>query len=63
LDYGLRLSARSGLPNPNFESPREQPEFQAIVEFLRADMARQYKELQAMEAAGELPPPPAEDAS
>ena len=44
--------------NPNFESLRDDPEFQAIVEFLRADMARQYVDVQAMEATGEIPSAP-----
>jgi TolB-like protein/Tfp pilus assembly protein PilF len=48
--------------NPNFESLQEEPEFQAIVEFLRADMARQFEELQAMEAGGEIPSPPGAEA-
>lgn len=47
--------------NPNFESLWDDPEFQAIIEFLRADMARQYKEVQAMEASGEIPLPPEGD--
>lgn len=59
VDQGWRVSWRWDTElNPNFESLRDEPEFQAIVEFLRADMARQYQEVQAMEAAGEIPPPP-----
>ena len=44
--------------NPNFASLHENSEFQEIVEFLRTDMARQFKELQALEASGEIPLPP-----
>jgi len=47
--------------NPNFESLRDDPEFQAIVDFLRADMARQLGSIRAMEAAGEIPSPPGDD--
>jgi len=43
--------------NPNFESLRDEPDFQAIVTLLSTDMARQYKEVQAMEATGEIPLP------
>ena len=62
VDNGWRSSWRWDTElNPNFESLREEPEFQAIVEFLRTDMARQYEELQALEAAGEIPLPPGDD--
>jgi hypothetical protein len=44
--------------NPNFAALQDNPEFQAIVEFLTTDMARQFKELQALEASGEIPLPP-----
>ena len=44
--------------NPNFESLRDEPEFLAIIEFLSTDMARQLKDVRAMEAAGEIPSPP-----
>jgi TolB-like protein len=47
--------------NPNFESLKRDPEFQAIVEFLRKDMARQLVDLRAMEVAGEIPSPPGDD--
>jgi len=47
--------------NPNFDSLRNEPEYQAIVEILRADMARQAAEFQALEASGEIPPPPGGD--
>jgi len=56
VDEGWRLFWRWDTElNPNFDSLRDDPEFQAIIEFLRADMTRQYKEVQAMEAAGEIP--------
>ena len=59
VDEGSRLFWRWNTElNPNFESLRDDPEFQAIIEFLRADMTRQYTEVQAMEAAGEIPAPP-----
>jgi len=63
VDSGWRLFWRwSTELNPNFESLRNDPEFRNIVEFLRADMARQLEELRAMEASGEIPmPPPASD--
>jgi TolB-like protein/Tfp pilus assembly protein PilF len=63
VDEGWRLFWRwETALNPNFESLREEPEFQEIVEFLRADMARQYEKVQAMEAAGEIPSPPGNNA-
>ena len=63
VDNGWRVSWRWDTElNPNFESLREEPEFQAIVEFLRADMARQLVDLRVMEAAGEIPLPPGDDA-
>ena len=56
VDKGWRLLWRWNTElNPNFESLREDPEFQAIVEFLDMDMARQLESLRAMEAAGEIP--------
>jgi len=48
--------------NPNFESLREDPEFQAIVEFLRTDVARQLESLRALESAGKIPSPPVDNA-
>lgn len=44
--------------NPNFNSIRDEPEFQAIVQEIEEDMARQRIRLQAMIDAGEIPPPP-----
>ncbi len=62
MDNGWRLFWRWDTElNPNFESLREEPEFQAIVEFVSADMTRQYKEVQTLEAIGEIPPPPGVD--
>jgi len=59
VDEGWRLFWRWDTElNPNFESLRKDLEFQSIIEFLREDMARQYKEVQAMQAAGEIPAPP-----
>jgi len=59
VDRGWRLLWRWNTElNPNFDSLRQEPEFQAIVETLRADMANQAKTFQAMEIAGEIPPPP-----
>ena len=46
--------------NPNFKTLHNDPEFREIVAFLRTDMARQYQQFRAMEAAGEIPPPPEE---
>ena len=59
LNNGWRQSWRWQTElNPNFKSLREDPEFQSIVEDLRADMARQLESTRAMEAAGEIPSPP-----
>ena len=44
--------------NPNFNSIRDEPEFQAIVQEIEEDMARQRIRLQAMIDAGEIPPSP-----
>ena len=44
--------------NPNFDSIRDEPGFQAIVQEIEEDMARQRIRLQAMIDAGEIPPPP-----
>ena len=63
VDNGWRLFWRWDTElNPNFESLRNEPEFQAIVEFLRTDMAQQLESIRAMEAAGEIPLPPGNDA-
>jgi tetratricopeptide (TPR) repeat protein len=61
VDRGWRFLWRwNSELNPNFESMREEPEFQAIVEFLRTDMARQLEGMRALESAGEIPLPPGE---
>ena len=63
VDSGWRLFWRWETElNPNFESLWKEPEFQAIVEFMRTDMARQLESIRAMEAAGEIPSPPGDDA-
>jgi TolB-like protein/predicted Zn-dependent protease len=63
VDRGWRFLWRwNSELNPNFESLREEPEFQAIVEFLRTDMARQLESMRALESAGEIPLPPVDDA-
>ena len=40
--------------DPNLDSIRQEPEFQALVEEIRADMAAQLERARAMEAKGEL---------
>ena len=40
--------------NPNLDSIRDEPEFQAMVEEIKADMAVQLERVKAMEARGEL---------
>ncbi len=44
--------------NPNLDSIRNQPEFQAMMDMIRADMAAQLARVQEMEARGELEPIP-----
>ncbi len=64
VDNGWRVLWRLNTElNPNFESLKNDPEFQAIIDFLRKDMARQLEELRAMEASGEIPMPPGEEIS
>jgi hypothetical protein len=59
VDKGMRLSWRWQTElNPNFKPLWEDPEFQAIVDFLRSDMARQLEEVKAMQDAGEIPSAP-----
>ena len=59
VDAGWRLFWRWETElNPNFASLREEPEFQAMVEFLRTDMARQRQSLRALEASGDIQAPP-----
>jgi len=59
VDAGWRLYWRWETElNPNFASLREEPEFKALVEFLRTDMARQRQSLRALEASGDIQAPP-----
>ena len=59
VDAGWRLFWRWDTElNPNFDSLREEPEFKAMVEFLRTDMARQRQDLRALEASGDIQAPP-----
>ena len=44
--------------DPNLESIRNEPEFQAMMEEIRADMAEQLARVHEWEANGELPPIP-----
>ena len=58
IDKGWRLHWRWGTElNPNFESLHNVPEFQAMVDILRADIAAQLPQLRAMESSGEFTPP------
>jgi len=59
VDKGMRLFWLWNTElNPNFNQLRSDPEFQAIVDFLRKEVAMQFQQLQSMEAAGEIPSPP-----
>ena len=44
--------------NPNLESIRNEPEFQAMMEEIRADMAEQLARVHEWEANGKLAPIP-----
>jgi len=44
--------------DPNLDSIRNEPEFQGMVEEIKADMAAQLERLRAMEASGDLEPIP-----
>lgn len=58
VDEGWRIFWRWDTElNPNFESLRDEPEFKALVEFLRTDMARQRQSLRALEASGDIHAP------
>jgi hypothetical protein len=46
------------LYNPNLESIRDTPEFQAMVAEIEADMATQLERVREMERNGELEPIP-----
>ena len=41
--------------DPNLESIRDRPEFQAILEEIRADMATQLVRVRDLQASGDLP--------
>ena len=59
IDQGWRASWWYYLEHdPNLDSIRDEPEFQAMVEEIRADMAAQLAHVRAMEDAGELEPIP-----
>jgi len=59
MDQGWRYLWRWNTElNPNFKTLYNDSEFKEIVEFQHTDMARQYQEFRALEAAGEIPPPP-----
>jgi TolB-like protein/class 3 adenylate cyclase/Tfp pilus assembly protein PilF len=49
--------------DPNLESLHDEPEFQAMVEEIRADMAAQLERVREMQRRGELTPIPSTDAS
>jgi len=40
--------------DPNFDSIRDEPDFQTIVEEVRADMAVELEKIRALERSGEL---------
>jgi len=44
--------------DPSLDSIRYEPEFQAMMEEIKADMAAQLERVRAMEASGELEPIP-----
>jgi tetratricopeptide (TPR) repeat protein len=44
--------------DPSLDSVRDEPEFQAMLEEIRADMAAQLERVRTMEASGELEPVP-----
>jgi len=44
--------------DPNLDSIRDEPEFQAMLEEVKADMAAQLARVRKMEANGELEPVP-----
>ncbi len=58
IDKGWRLHWRWSTEfNPNFVSLRNAPEFQAMVDFLRTDIAAQVPQLRALESSGEFTAP------
>ncbi len=59
IDQGWRTSWWFYLElDPNLDSIRDEPEFQAMVEEIKADMAAQLGRVREMEANGELEPIP-----
>jgi tetratricopeptide (TPR) repeat protein len=59
IDEGLRTSWWFYLEhNPNLDSIRDEPEFQGMLDEVKADMAAQLERVRAMEANGELEPIP-----
>jgi len=62
VDNGWRAGWWLIESRPDFDPIRGDRRFQAILEFIRADMARQLANVRAMEASGEIPPmqPPSE---
>jgi hypothetical protein len=44
--------------SPNFDGLRDEPAFGELVELMETDMRGQLQEVRAMEARGEIPPPP-----
>ncbi len=59
IDQGWRFSWWYYLEHdPNLDSIRDEPEFQAMVAEIKADMAAQLERVRAMEASGELEPIP-----
>ena len=59
IDAGWRLLWRWHIGHsPNFDVLRDEPAFREMVEFLENDMRNQLQEVRAMEARGEIPPPP-----
>ena len=59
IDGGWRVLWRWQIGHsPNFDGLRDDPAFQQMIGFLEDDMRRQLQEVRAMEARGEIPPPP-----
>jgi hypothetical protein len=59
IDEGWRVDWRYSLKlNPNLESLHDEPEFQAMVAEIEADMAEQLARVREMERNGELEPIP-----
>jgi len=58
VDQGWRTEWWWWLGRPDLDSLRDEPEFQAMVEEIRADMAAQREHVREMERTGELKPIP-----